>query len=56
VTVLPGGSDRDPCNAANTAQNQRIAVGGNLRLGVAWIGGFPPVSLSVTDEVGVDGD
>lgn len=27
-----------------------IANGYNIRLGVGWIGGFPPVSLGVTHE------
>lgn len=27
-----------------------IANGQNVKLGVGWIGGFPPVSMTVTDE------
>lgn len=27
-----------------------IANGQNVKLGVAWIGSFPPVSMTVTDE------
>lgn len=32
-----------------TADERRaIAEGSNIRLGVGWIGGFPPVSLGIT--------
>jgi hypothetical protein len=31
-------------------ERRAIANGLNLRLGVGWIGGFPPVSLGVTHE------
>lgn len=31
-----------------------IANGYNIRLGVGWIGGFPPVSLGVTHEVALE--
>jgi hypothetical protein len=34
----------------NDAERKAIASGQNLRLGVGWIGGFPPVSLGVTHE------
>lgn len=30
------------------ADREAIAAGWNIRLGVGWIGGFPPVSLAVT--------
>jgi hypothetical protein len=33
------------------AERQAIANGQNIRLGVGWIGAFPPVSLGVTHEV-----
>ena len=32
------------------AERKAIANGQNVRLGVGWIGGFPPVSLGVTHE------
>ena len=31
-----------------------IANGQNVKLGVAWIGKFPPVSMTVTDEAVVE--
>lgn len=31
-------------------ERQLIAEGYNIRLGVGWIGGFPPVSLGVVHE------
>jgi hypothetical protein len=33
------------------ADRQAIANGWNIRLGVGWIGAFPPVSVGVTHEV-----
>lgn len=33
------------------AEREAIANGLNIRLGVGWIGAFPPVSLGVTHEV-----
>jgi hypothetical protein len=33
-----------------TAERKAIAAGQNIRLGVGWIGGFPPISLDVTHE------
>ena len=37
-------------------EREAIAKGGNIRLGVYWIGGFPPVSLGLThlEEVAKD--
>lgn len=35
------------------AERRAIAAGQNVRLGVGWIGGFPPVSLGVTHETEV---
>lgn len=35
------------------AERQAIANGQNVRLGVGWIGSFPPVSLGVTHETQV---
>jgi len=32
-------------------ERRAIADGANIELDVAWIGGFPPVSLNVSDEV-----
>lgn len=32
------------------ADREAIANGWNIRLGVGWIGGFPPVSVGVTHE------
>ncbi len=32
----------------DTYDRQAIANGYNIRIGVGWIGGFPPISLSVT--------
>jgi hypothetical protein len=32
------------------AERKAIANGQNVRLGVGWIGGFPPVSVGVTHE------
>lgn len=34
----------------NQAERDAIARGQNIRLGVDWIGGFPPISLGVTFE------
>lgn len=36
------------------ADREAIANGWNIRLGVGWIGGFPPVSLGVTHLTEVD--
>lgn len=35
----------------NDEDRKAISNGYNIRLGVGWIGGFPPVSLGVTHEV-----
>jgi hypothetical protein len=32
------------------AEREAIANGCNVRLGVGWLGGFPPVTLGVTHE------
>jgi hypothetical protein len=36
--------------ALTSEERTAIANGMNVRLGVGWIGGFPPVSLGVTHE------
>jgi hypothetical protein len=36
-------------------ERRAIANGQNIKLGVGWIGGFPPVSVGVTAETKVEG-
>lgn len=38
----------------SSAEKVAIANGQNIRLGVGWIGGYPPTSLGVTEEVEVN--
>jgi hypothetical protein len=33
------------------AEREAIAAGQNIRLGVGWIGAFPPVSVGITHEI-----
>jgi hypothetical protein len=34
----------------NDIERRAIANGQNIKLGVGWIGGFPPVVIRITDE------
>lgn len=37
-------------------EREAIASGYNLRLGVTWIGGMPPVSLAITSATRENGE
>jgi hypothetical protein len=37
----------------NQAERNAIAQGANVKLGIGWIGKFPPVSVGITDEKAV---